>query len=126
MRLVYDPVREHFLKSIIAAEPYVEDLIAAVPGAASEVFQTVAGFRLAAQQTTFGWGVSYTKWLGQFMQDFDPDEDPRNMPLMVMLTFGMPVSFLPFGFVSMGSYFTPVTAAVAAPLDAWNIYKYFS
>ena len=124
MRLVYDPVREHFLRPLIAAEPYVEDLIVGVPGAASEVFQTVAGFRLAAQQTTFGWGVSYTKWLGRVTTKYG--DEPENKPMMVLLTAGMIVSYLPFGFVSLGSYFTPVTAAVAAPLDAWNIYKYFS
>jgi len=126
MRLVYDPVREYFMRPLIAAEPYVEDLIVAVPGAASETFQTLASYRLAAQQTTFGWGVSYTEWLGGVMSEYDPENNPRNMPMMVVLTFGMIVSFLPFGFTSMASYLTPVTAAVAAPMDAWNIYKHFS
>lgn len=124
MRLVHDPVREHFLKSIIPAEPYVEDLIAAAPGAVSEGFQTLAGFRLAAQQKTFGWGVSYTKWYGRVTMKYGGE--PENEPLLALLTLGMPVSFLPFGFMTMGAYFSPWSAGVAAPLDAWNLYNYYS
>jgi len=124
MRLVADPVRYHFLKPIIAAEPYVEDLVSLIPRAASEGFQTLAGFRLAAQQKTFGWGVSYTKWVGRVTTKYSGDSE--NEPMLALLTAGMPVSFMPFGFVSFASYLTPWTAAAAAPMDAWNIYKHFS
>jgi len=49
MRLVFDPVREHFLKRTAAAEPYVEALVpAGVRG-----FEYAADKRLAMQRITY-------------------------------------------------------------------------
>ena len=122
--LVYDPVRARFLRPIFAADPYVEDLIVASSEAAVTGFEAVASFRLATQKRTFGWGVAYTKWYGRVFQKYG--DEPENKPLMILLAGGMIVSFLPFGFATGASYLTPVSAAVAAPLDIWNIYKYIS
>ena len=98
------------------------DAVSDVP---SDVFHAAADLRSSGQTMTFGWGVSYTKWVGQFMQDYDPDQDPRNKPLNALLAIGIPLSFMPFGLMTVSPYFLPWTAPVAFALDAYNIYRYF-
>ncbi len=117
MRLVYDPVREHFLKPIIAAEPYVEDLV-----------ETVADIRMSAQKKTLGWAHSYFGWAERVLQN-DPmytrRSDEAEMVAKMLVMMGVPLSYVPFAMVTVGSYLNPWTAAIAAPLDAWNVYRYF-
>jgi len=121
MRLVYDPVREHFLKPIIAAEPYVEGLV-----------ETVADIRMSVQKKTLGWAESYYDWTRRVWRRHPPgeaimfEEDWADNVVRSAMLIGLPLSYVPFGMVTVGSYISPWTAAVAAPLDAWNIYRYFS
>ncbi len=105
-------------------QPFYDAVYDTVSDVPSDVFTFAADTRLAMQTTTFGWGVSYTEWYGDFLRSIDTEDD-RNMPLMAMLAIGIPVSFLPFGMMTVAPYFSPWTAPAAFALDAYNIYRYF-
>jgi len=112
MRLVYDPVREGFLKPIIAAEPYVE---AAIP-AAVRGFEFLADRRLDMQRITYS-ALTYRthevrRWITH--GDTSPSAEDWGIAFTVAVLA-----------IALSGYTNPYTAVPAAMMDIRNLYNYF-
>jgi len=112
MRLVYDPVREHFLKPIIAAEPYVES---AVP-AAVRGFEYLADKRLAMQRITYSALTYRTYEVRRWITHGDTSPSAED--------WGIAVTVAVLAIVLSG-YLNPYTAVPAALMDIRNLYNYY-
>ena len=112
MRLVYDPVREGFLKPIIAAEPYVE---AAVP-AAVRGFEFLADRRLDMQRITYSALTYRTRDVRRWITHGDTSPSAED--------WGVAVTVAVLA-IAMSGYWNPYTAVPAAMMDIRNLYNYF-
>jgi len=112
MRLVFDPVREHFLKRTAAAEPYVEALVpAAVRG-----FEYVADKRLAMQRITYSALTYRTGNVRRWITHGDTTPSPGD--------WGVAVTVAVLA-IAMSGYISPYTAVPAALMDIRNLYNYY-
>jgi len=112
MRLVFDPVREHFLKRTAAAEPYVEALVpTAVRG-----FEFLADRRLDMQRITYS-ALTYRtgnvrRWITH--GDTDPSVEDWGIAVTVAILA-----------IALSGYTSPYTAVPAAMMDIRNLYNYY-
>ena len=116
MRLVYDPVREHFLRPLIAAEPYVEKSIAEAVPTAVRGFEYVADRRLAMQRITYS-ALAYRtykvrRWITH--GDTSPSLEDWGIAFTVAVLA-----------IALSGYTNPYTAVPAAMMDIRNLYNYF-
>jgi len=90
-----------------------------------EVFQFVADARLYSQKKTFDFGVW---WMRVILFDAvkNIEKEWGEPASLVFGTVGLMVGFAPLFVTTMMAYTHPVSAAVAAPVDAYNIYRYLS
>lgn len=110
--LVYDPMREGFLKPIIAAEPYVE---AAAP-AAVKGFEYLADKRLAMQRIMYSALKYRTYEVRRWHTHGDTDPTFQDWALAATVVFLA---------VGTSGYFHPYTAIPAAMMDIRNLYNYY-
>jgi len=115
MRLVFDPVREHFLKRTAAAEPYVEALVpTAVRG-----FEFLADKRLAGQRIVYD-ALTYRsqdviRWIKV------GDEPAPGLDEFAL--FGLVVTLAVI--TQVGPYVNPYTIIPVAMMDIRNLYNYY-
>jgi len=90
-----------------------------------EVFQFVADARLYSQKKTFDFGVWYMRYV--LFDAVENIEEQYGEPAsLVAGTIGLIAGWSPLFAVTLMAYTNPWTAAVAAPVDAYNIYRYLS
>jgi hypothetical protein len=87
-----------------------------------------ADLRYKMQRTTWGWSQSYWVWADRNLRKkpmYTPHSDWIDDLAKVLVLFGAELAYLPFLAVTVGSYMHPVSAAIALPLDAYNLYRYY-
>jgi hypothetical protein len=94
----------------------------AVSDVSSDVFNFAADTRLAMQTETYSWGPRYFQWADSWLKA--SSDDSENVPLDMFVMLGIPLAYAPSFLVTVVPYTNPYTAAVAFPLDAYNIYRY--
>jgi len=114
MRLVYDPVREGFLKPIIAAEPYVESLVPkSVRG-----FEYLADKRLAMQRITYSALTYRTQEVRRWITHGDTSPSAGDWATAVSIA-AIVIS------LNVGLRMNPYTGIPLTLMDIRNLYNYF-
>ena len=117
MRLVFDPVRHHFMKSITPAEEYVEFAVEAAIEPVADVFNFAAGLRLRSQRIMYNALTYRTGKVRRWITHGDTDPSLEDWAHA-----GTVATFV----VLSSGYLNPWTAPIAASLDAWNLYRHYS
>jgi len=105
MRLVYDPVREGFLKPLIAAEPYVQQFVESGLNQGSRVLSSAGDLQMAATAVTRSWGDDYFQWADAWLKsEFErhPGGSPENVPGKLLVMLGIPIAYMPYAVMRYG------------------------
>ena len=122
MRLVFDPVRHHFMKSITPAEKYVESAVEASLEPAVDLFNFAADTRLGTQRIMYDALTYRTKSVRRWITHGDTDPS-----LEEIVMFGAIVGISTI--LTVSPYLGPwavVSAPLAAAVDIRNLYNYYS
>ena len=115
MRLVYDPVREHFLRPLIAAEPYIEEAIAEAVSTAVRGFEYLADKRLSMQRISYSALTYRTGNVRRYLTH----GDVSTPSFEEFLTFASIVAIVTI--LNVAGYLNPYTVIPIALMDIRNI-----
>jgi len=100
------------------------DLFQSAEDALVDVFHYAADARLYAQGRTFDFGYWWMKYV-LFDAVENIEEEYGEAAGLIAGTMFLAVGWTPLFVVSLMAYTNPWTAAVAAPIDAYNIHQYW-